>query len=188
MALLNTATAWGWPAKTLHWIVAVLVLGLLLLGFSMVWLVSGLGTKFELYQLHKSLGVLVCALVVVRLAWRWLNPRVPALPGDLEPWERMAARLTHHGLYALLLVMPVTGWILASSSPLGLPTVIFGLFTLPNPFGPNAALEQAMKWVHAGLALTVVLLLALHVGAALRHHFARRDDVLVRMLPWRAGR
>ena len=137
MALLNTATAWGWPAKTLHWIVAALVLGLLLLGFSMVWLVSGLGTKFELYQLHKSLGVLVCALVVVRLAWRWLNPRVPALPGDLEPWERVAARLTHHGLYALLLVMPVTGWILASSSPLGLPTVVFGLFILPNPSAPT---------------------------------------------------
>ena len=185
MALLNTGTEWGWPAKALHWIVAGLVLAMLPLGFAMVWLVSTLGTKFALYQLHKSLGVLVWALVLARLAWRWLNPLVPVPPADLEPWERVAAKLTHGGLYLLLLVLPVTGWIMASTSPLGLPTLVFGLFTLPNPFGPDAALEGAMKLVHGGLALLVALLLALHVGAALHHHFVRRDGVLVRMLPWR---
>ena len=185
MALLNTGTEWGWPAKALHWIVAGLVLAMLPLGFAMVWLVSTLGTKFALYQLHKSLGVLVWALVLARLAWRWLNPLVPVPPADLEPWERVAAKLTHGGLYLLLLVLPVTGWIMASTSPLGLPTLVFGLFTLPNGFGPDAALEGAMKLVHGGLALLVALLLALHVGAALHHHFVRRDGVLARMLPWR---
>ena len=133
--------------------VAVLVVGLLTLGFSMVWLVSGLGTKFELYQLHKSLGVLVLTLVLVRLAWRWLNPRVPASAGGSGALGTRGGELTHRGFYVLLLLLPITGWIVASASPLGMPTVVFGLFTLPNPVGPNAALEHAMTWVHGGLAL-----------------------------------
>jgi cytochrome b561 len=183
MALLNTTAAWGWPAKTLHWMVAVLVIGMLMLGFTMVWLVSGLGTKFQLYQLHKSFGVLVWALVVVRLVWRWLNSRVPTLPPELKPWERAAASLTHRGFYVLLLVLPITGWIMASASPLGVPTMVFGLFTLPNLVGSDAALEHGMKLVHGGLALALAALLALHVAAALKHHFVLHDDVLARMLP-----
>src|SRR3954453_1206853 len=183
MALLNTTAAWGWPAKTLHWMVAVLVIGMLMLGFTMVWLVSGLGTKFQLYQLHKSFGVLVWTLVVVRLVWRWLNSRGPTLPPELKPGERAAASLTHRGLYVLSLVLPITGWIMASASPLGVPTMVFGLFTLPNLVGSDAALEHGMKLVHAGLALALAALLALHVAAALKHHFVLHDDVLARMLP-----
>src|SRR3954464_5790389 len=115
MALLNTTAAWGWPAKTLHWMVAVLVIGMLMLGFTMVWLVSGLGTKFQLYQLHKSFGVLVWALVAVAVVWRWLNSRVPTLPPELKPWERAAARRTHRGLYVLSLARLMPGWIRASA-------------------------------------------------------------------------
>ena len=127
--------------------------------------------------------MLVFALVLVRLAWRGVNPIVPALPDGLRPWERPAATLTHRGFYVLLLLMPVTGWLMASASPLGIPTVVFGLFALPNPVGPNAALERVMALVHGGLAVLLVVLLLLHVGAALRHHFVLRDDVLTRMLP-----
>ena len=181
------STSWGWPAKLLHWVVAVLVLGLIGVGFTMVWLVSDLGTKFELYQLHKSFGVLVAMLVGLRLVWRGLNPVVPALPDTLQPWERRLAAATHHGFYALLLLMPLTGWITASASPLGVPTVVFGLVELPNPIGPNAALEGAMSVVHGLLAVLLVLALTLHVGAALKHHFVLRDDVLLRMLPGRRG-
>ena len=183
MALYNTAAGWGWPAKALHWVTAVLVLGLLAVGFAMVWLVTDFGRKFELFQLHKSFGVLVFVLVLARLAWRRANPAVPAPPHDLRPWERRAALVTHHGFYALLLLMPVTGWAMASASTLGVPTVVFGLFTLPNPFGPSAALEQVMAVVHGTLAVALLLLLAVHVAAALRHHFILHDDVLVRMLP-----
>ena len=187
VALYNSRTSWGWPAKLLHWVVAVLVLGLIGVGFTMVWLVSDLGTKFELYQLHKSFGVLVAMLVGLRLVWRGLNPVVPALPDTLQPWERRLAAATHHGFYALLLLMPLTGWITASASPLGVPTVVFGLVELPNPIGPNAALEGAMSVVHGLLAVLLVLALTLHVGAALKHHFVLRDDVLLRMLPGRRG-
>jgi cytochrome b561 len=101
----------------------------------------------------------------------------------MPAWERAAARLTHAGLYLLLLVLPLTGWVMASVSPLGIPTVVFGLFTLPNPFQPSATLEAALKLVHGLLALALAMLVALHVGGALRHHLVRRDDVLRRMLP-----
>jgi cytochrome b561 len=187
MSLYNTATSWGWPAKALHWLVAALVLGLLALGFTMVWLVSDLGSKFRLYQLHKSFGVTVFALVLLRLGWRHHNPLVPAMPANLRPWERRAALLTHRGFYVLLLLMPITGWLTASASPLGIPTIVFGLFQLPNPVGPNAALERVMSIVHGTLAVLLVLLLALHVGAALKHHLVLRDDVLARMLPGHKG-
>jgi cytochrome b561 len=187
VATYNTAGSWGWPAKALHWLVAALVVGMLLLGFAMVWLVADLGAKFRLHQLHKSCGVLVFALVLLRLGWRGLNRTVPSLPDGLRPWERSAARLTHRGFYALLLLLPVTGWITASASPLGIPTVVFGWFELPNPVGPDGALEGVVSWVHAALALALVVLLALHVGAALKHHFVLRDDVLRRMLPGRQG-
>ena len=183
MAVYNTPSAWGWPAKLLHWLVALLVLGQLAVGLSMVWLVTDLGAKFQLYQLHKSFGVLVLSLVLVRLVWRRLNATVPVLPEGLRPWERRAAVLTHRGFYVLLILLPITGWLVASASPLGIPTVVFGLFTLPNPIGANAALESVMSVVHGSLAVLLVATLALHVGAALKHHFVLRDDVLTRMLP-----
>jgi cytochrome b561 len=183
MPTFNTRSTWGWPAKLLHWVVAVCVLGLIVVGVTMVWYVTDLGTKFRLYQLHKSFGVLVLALVVIRLLWRRLNPMAPALPANLRPWERHAATLTHRCFYVLLILMPITGWVVASASPLGIPTVVFGLFTLPNPIGADARLERAMAVVHGGLAVLVVALLLVHVGAALKHHFVLRDDVLTRMLP-----
>jgi cytochrome b561 len=187
MTLYNTAIAWGWPAKALHWLVAVLVVGLLAIGFTMVWLVTDLSSQFQLYQLHKSFGVLVFVLVGVRLVWRSVNPAVPALPDGLRPWERQAARLTHGGLYVLLLLMPATGWITASASPLGIPTIVFGLFQMPNPIGANGELEAVMSVIHGSLAVLLVALLALHIAAALKHHFILRDDVLIRMLPGRRG-
>ncbi len=187
MALYNTATSWGWPAKLLHWLMAALVVGLLVAGFTMVWLVSDLGAKFQLYQLHKSFGVTVFALVLIRLGWRYLNPVMPAPPANLRPWERAAALLTHRAFYVLLLLMPLTGWLTASASPLGIPTIVFGLFQMPNPVGPNAVVENAMSFVHGTLAVVLLLLLALHVGAALKHHLVLRDDVMARMLPGHRG-
>lgn len=186
MALRNAVDRWGWPAKLLHWLTALLVLFMLGLGFTMVWLVEDLGVKFRLYQLHKSVGVLVFALTLGRLAWRAVNP-TPELPATLRPWERSAARATHAALYALLLVMPLTGWIMAAASPLAVPTWVFGLVRLPHPVGPNEALAEVMEAVHGILALLLVALLLLHVGGALRHHLLLGDAVLLRMLPeaWR---
>lgn len=186
MSVWNTAESWGWPAKLLHWLVALLVTALLVVGFTMVWLVSELGTKFQLYQTHKSVGLLVLALVLLRLGWRALNP-APRLPEGLAPWERRAAGLTHKGFYLLLIAMPVSGWLMSAASPLVVPTVVFVLFTLPHPIGPDPALFAVLQTVHAVLAVLLVVLLVLHVGAAAKHHLVYRDDVLARMLPG-AGR
>ncbi|MEK0085215.1 cytochrome b [Benzoatithermus flavus] len=183
MALLDTTAEWGWPTKLLHWVTALAVIGMLGLGFSMVWLVADLGARFRLYQLHKSTGLLVLVLALVRLVWRSLNPVVPELPATMPAWERTAARLTHRGLYAFLLLLPLTGWLMTAVSPLGVPTVVFGLLTLPDPLPPDGRLEGVLQVAHALLAVLLVLLLVLHVGGALRHHLVRRDDVLRRMLP-----
>lgn len=185
MALLNTTRSWGWPAKALHWAIAVLVAVQLGVGLAMVWLVTDLGRRFELYQLHKSLGVLVLTLVVVRLGWRCANPILPTLPAGLSVLERRLAGLTHRGLYLLLFLLPLTGWIMASASPLGIPTIVFGLFRLPDAVGPNANLEDLMKVAHGLLAVLLLLLTGLHVAAAVKHHFVLRDEVLLRMLPGR---
>lgn len=182
MPLANTPHRWGWIAMALHWVLAVLVLGLTGFGLWMTGLEDGL-EKFRLYQLHKSLGVVVFVLVLTRLGWRLANP-TPPLPGHLRPWERAAARFTHAGLYVLLLAQPLVGWVMSSASPLGIPTEVFGVLPLPDPVAPNEALYDVLAWVHFGVAMTILALVALHVAAALKHHFVLKDDVLKRMLPF----
>lgn len=188
MRIGNDRQRWGWLAMAFHWLVALLVFVLLGLGFAMVEPVEDLGEKFRLYQLHKSIGFSLFVLVLLRLGWRLSQP-TPALPATLARHERVLARLTHGGLYAILLLMPLAGWISTGTSPLDIPTRIFDLFVLPSPFGPDAALHETFKKAHELLALALTLLVVLHVGAALKHHVVLRDDVLRRMLPGKlAGR
>lgn len=174
---------WAPAAITLHWLTAVLVLGMIGLGLYMARLPVG-PRAFELYQLHKSLGLTVLGLTLIRLAVRARRP-APPLPDTLKRWERWAARATHLALYGFLLALPLVGWLMASASPWGIPTVYFGLFQVPHPLGPNAELEALLKTVHAGLSYGLAALLVLHIAAALKHHWLLRDDVLVRMLPHR---
>lgn len=182
MGIGNDRQRWGALAMALHWLSALLVLALLVLGFTMVEAVEDLALKFRLYQLHKSIGFSLFVLVLLRLGWRLTQP-VPDLPAELGRHERLLARLTHGGLYALLLAMPVAGWISAGTSPLGIRTRIFGLFTLPSPFVPDEALHEISKEAHELLAVLLIGLVVLHVAAALRHHVLSGDDVLRRMLP-----
>lgn len=186
--LRNTATGWGWPAKLLHWSMALLVVGQWTLG---VWMV-GLGDdqlvrKFQLYQLHKSLGLTLLGLALLRLLWRVSGP-VPDLPSTVPAWQRSAARASHRVLYLLMLALPVTGFLMAAASPLGIPTVWFGLVRIPHPIGPDARLEEVLKLVHGTLAWVLAALVLLHVGAALKHHLLDRDEVLRRMLPGSGAR
>lgn len=184
MPFRNTARTWGWPAKLLHWLVALLVAGMLALGVTMTDPGLGLERQYALFQLHKSVGLTVLALMLLRLAWRAAN-RTPDLPPSA--WEGRAARLSHAALYVLLLAMPVTGFLTAASSPLGIPTLLFGTVPVPHPLGPDKAVSDTLGLVHGTLALALATLLALHVAAALRHHLLLGDDVLLRILPaaWR---
>lgn len=182
MRLGNDRRRWGALAMLFHWATALLVFAMLGLGFAMVEAVEDLAWKFRLYQLHKSIGFSLFLLVLLRLGWRLTQP-VPDPPAGLDRHERLLARLTHGGLYALLLAMPVAGWISTETSPLGIPTRIFGLFTLASPFGPDETLHGLFKQVHEALAFLLLATVALHVGAALKHHLVTGDDVLRRMLP-----
>ena len=184
MKTMNDAAGWGWPARALHWAMAVLILGLLVVGAYMTRL-DDLFARFELTQTHKSFGFVVFALAVLRVAWRAVNP-VPAEPADAKTWEKQAARVSHAAFYVLMFLMPVSGWLMASASELqemyGVKNMVFGLFELPDPFVPgDAGLEAAFKLVHNTGAILLALLLLAHVGAALKHHFIMRDDVLTRM-------
>jgi len=183
MPIRNTETLWGWPARALHWAMALVMLFLLGVGTYMTGL-DDLAARFALTQVHKSWGFVVFALALVRIAWRLANP-APREP-EGRAWEQLAARLSHRAFYALMILMPVSGWLMASASDLqdmyGVRNMVFGLFELPDPFVPgDRGLEAAFKLVHNAGALALAGLLVVHVGAALKHHVVNRDDVLTRM-------
>ena len=179
--LRNTVDSWGAPAKLFHWVMAALILAQIALGLMAAsWRVSP--TKLELFFWHKSTGMLILALVALRLLWRLANP-APLLPPGMAPWERAAARLSHLLLYTLMIALPVTGWIVNSAS--NIPFRIFWLITLPAIVAPDETTADLVAKVHGGLAALLALLLAAHIGAALRHHYVMRDAVLTRMLPWK---
>jgi len=179
--LRNTPRRYGAVAMTFHWVLAVLVIALLALGMIMTDLPPSPRT-FEIYQLHKSVGFVVFVLALGRLAWRLANP-VPALPDTLKRWERAAAHVTHYGLYVLLIAQPVVGWLASSASTLGVQTVVFGVLPLPDAVSPSESLYSVLSTLHAVIGWAFVVLLVLHVAAALKHHFVLKDDVLRRMLP-----
>lgn len=180
MRLGNGPHGYGPVAKALHWLTLLLLLGSFGLGLSMVELPLS-PRKLQVYSWHKWVGVTVFLLTALRLAWRLADPP-PPLPGSVPRWQRLAARLSHAGLYSILFAMPVSGWVM--SSALGLKTVYLGLLPLPDLVAPDRALGRALSEVHETLALLLVTLIGIHGAAALYHHFILKDTVLRRMLPF----
>jgi cytochrome b561 len=182
MPLYNTDRAWGGIARFLHWTMAALILAMLVFGTIMVdWPDGELQTKFALYQWHKSFGFVVLGLLVLRVLWRWVQP-VPPLPPGASRFTRRASAWSHGALYALMLLMPVTGYLMSSANTLGVPTVIFGVIEVPHLVGADARLEALFKTMHAWSATALALLVALHVLAALKHGIVSRDGVWTRMV------
>jgi cytochrome b561 len=170
-------------AKAFHWLTVLVMAGGFALAFVMVEL--PLGTlKVSLYNWHKTLGLVVLALAVLRLAWRLRHP-APPMPAEMPAWERAAAHASHVALYLFLFAQPLLGLVMAWAS--GFPTVLFGSFNLPNPLGANQGLYDSLSEVHELLAWVLLAVVAVHAGAALRHHFVLKDEVLRRMLPGRAA-
>jgi len=186
MGWRNTTERYGNTAMVIHWLSAAAVIFMLVLGLVMHEMSADdrfLGMdQFAAYQLHKSIGFTILIVALFRLIWRWLNP-TPPLPDTLKTWERWAARITHGALYALLIAMPIVGWVMVSASPWQLPTILYGVIELPHLTGPSEPLEMAMMNLHATLAFVFIALLVLHIGAALKHHFILKDDTLKRMVP-----
>lgn len=185
MRTMNSTTSWGWAQRLLHWLMAGLILFMIGLGLWMVG-IDDVFEAFGWFQLHKSWGAVIFALALIRVIWRGVQPAKPALPDGMPGWERAAAEGAHVALYVLMFALPVSGWLMASASPLqdqfGIRNMVFGLIEMPDPFVPgDKALESVLKAVHSTLAWTLVIVLALHAGGALKHHFVKKDDVLKRM-------
>ena len=170
-------------AKLLHWLIALMIFGMLGFGFYMTGLDLS-PTKLELYSWHKWAGVTVFMLVLVRLAWR-IGHKPPALPAHMPAIERLAAHAGHHLLYVLMFAIPLSGWLMSSAK--GFQTVWFGVLPLPDLLTKDKALGNLLETVHVVLNYTLIAVLLGHVGAALKHHFIDRDEVLTRMLPRRKG-
>lgn len=186
--LTNSERRYGSVAVTLHWLIALAIIGMLILGKYMADLPNSDPSKFDLIQLHKSFGISILALSVLRLMWRLVN-KVPPLPAQMPAWERYAAHASHFLLYVLMIGIPLSGWAMVSASPLGIPTIWFGQFEIPHLPGLQGladqhAAEDQLKEVHELLGNLMIGLLLIHVGAALKHHLWDRDDVLTRMLPF----
>jgi cytochrome b561 len=181
VALRNTTRRWGAVAQLLHWLIVTLII----VQVTLASLADDAPPAHELALLarHKSFGLTILALAVLRLAWRWANPK-PELPTTLKPYERVLARFTHAMLYVLLFVMPLSGWMMSSAR--GFPVSWFGLFQLPDLVPKSKPLYHAMLTTHGVLAGVLAAVVALHVAGALMHHFVKRDDVLRRMLPFAA--
>ncbi len=168
-------------AKALHWLIALLLFGLLALGFYMQDLPLS-PQKLQLYAWHKWAGVTVFLLVLVRLAWR-VTHRPPPLPEHMPRVMQLAAHAGHVLLYALMIAIPLSGWLMSSAK--GFQTVWFGVLPIPDLLDKNRELGDLLQTVHLSLNLFFVVVLIGHIGAALKHHFIDRDDVLTRMLPAR---
>jgi cytochrome b561 len=166
-------------AKAIHWLMALLLIGLLALGFYMHDLPLS-PDKLKLYSWHKWAGVTAFLLVAFRLLWR-VTHRPPALPGSMPKLMQFAAHAGHLALYLLMIAIPLTGWLMSSAK--GFQTVYFGVLPLPDLLDKNKELGDLLAEVHKYLNLLFIAVLAGHVGAALKHHLIDKDDILTRMLP-----
>ncbi len=167
-------------SRWLHWLTALLLAVVLPLG---VWIgffePADEGFKLRLYNLHESLGVLVFLLVLLRVVNRRRHPP-PPLPGDVPALMRFAAHATHIGLYALLVLMPLTGFL--ATNAWGFPLSLFGVLPIPSPLGKDEAIAKVLSLLHLCGAIAIGLLILGHLAGVVHHTFIRRDGLLRRML------
>jgi len=167
-------------AISLHWLIALGLTSTFALGFYMHDLPLS-PNKLKYYSWHKWAGISLLGLAVVRLAWR-ITHRAPQLPSTMVPMARLAAHAGHWLLYILMLAIPLSGWLMSSAQ--GFQVVWFGVLPLPDLISKNAELGEWLKDVHVVLNYTLLVAVIGHVGAALQHHFIKKDTVLTRMLPF----
>jgi cytochrome b561 len=174
----RAAPAYTMTARVLHWITAFLILLLIPLGIVIAneW---GGSLQNSLFGLHRSIGVLLIPIIALRLVIRLRHPPKP-LPDDIPVVQRQAAGTTHAALYALLIVQPLIGWMATSAYPA--PISVFGLFKLPPIWFENRGFSERLFSVHEWIGIAITCLVLAHVGAALFHHFVRKDRVLMRMI------
>ena len=171
---------YGGLAQLFHWVIAALIVTQFVLARLAGDLPLG-ARKLGLLARHKSVGMTILMLAILRLLWRLKTAR-PELPPDMSRLERIAAHGTHIAFYVLLFAMPLTGWMMSSAKSYSVSW--FGLFTWPNLIGKNEAAFEFLRTMHDTLSDVLFAVAVLHILAALKHHFWNRDDVLKRMLPF----
>jgi cytochrome b561/polyisoprenoid-binding protein YceI len=193
-------TRYSTVAMTLHWLIALAIFGLIPAGWWMADAIKDPATQaqaYQVFQMHKSIGLTVLVLTIARLAWRLSHP-APPLPAGMAGWEKFAASATHVGFYAVTLALPLTGWAYVSAGwaaeldrPLAVATSWFGLFEVPHWSVIAGMAEEARRHfafqamsAHSLLAWGAIVLAALHIGAALKHQFVAKDNLLGRMIPF----
>jgi len=176
---MSSPARYGSVAIALHWLMAFLILGAIVLGLYMVELELS-PQKLKLYSWHKWLGVTIFLLAVIRALWR-LTHRAPPLPPQMPTWQHALAHATHLAIYVLLFAIPLSGWLM--SSAFGFQVIYFGVLPIPDLLAKNKELAEQLKELHEILNISLWVLLLLHVAAALKHHLVDRDTVLHRMLP-----
>ena len=175
----ETRVHYSWPAIGLHWVIAVLILAACGIAFYMEDLPRG-PEQARIYALHKSIGVSVLVLALIRLGWRIASPP-PPLPDHIKGWERRAAHGGHIGLYILMIVQPLLG--IAHSQAANFPVVVWGLVQIPKFIPSSEGLQETLVLAHWAVGIGGLVLIIGHAAAALRHHFVLKDDILTRMAP-----
>lgn len=179
MQVRNTTLRYGAVAQLFHWLIVALIITQFVLAIKADGLPLG-PAKIAVLAQHKSFGMTIFTLAILRLLWRLVNP-VPAVPATTPRWQRIGAHLSHWALYALILITPLFGWLMSSAR--NFPVSWFGVFTFPDLVQPNKAKYDFFLATHHTLAKVLFCIALLHAAAALKHHFFDRDNVLRRMLP-----
>lgn len=181
MGLRNTAEKWGGVARTLHWLVAALIVAAIVLGVMREDVPQS--QLFLVLTLHKSMGLLVLALVLCRIVWR-LGDKAPRPLPTMPRWQIVSAEIVHWALYGLMLAVPVTGYLMSSFGHYPFPFFMQEAWPVPLVLDRNPALQEVFSEVHETLAWVMVGVLVAHIGAALYHHFVAKDAILARMTPF----
>jgi cytochrome b561 len=184
MRYRNSAETWGAVARGFHWLIAVLILVQFVIG-SVAEEMKLTPAKLDLFVWHKSVGVTVLVLALLRLVWRLANPP-PAMPAGTPGWERKLAAIAHWALYGLIFAVPLSGWWVSDASRV--PFKAFFFLPMPDFISTDRALQEAAAEVHEALTITLLFVVIAHIAAALRHHLLLHDDVLRRMLTGRRSR
>ena len=177
--LTNSSNRYTSTAISLHWLMAVLIISLFFLGLYMHELPLS-PWKLQVYSWHKWAGVTAFLLVLARLSWRFTH-QPPVLPFNMPKAAVLAAHIGHGLLYLLMVAIPLTGWLMSSAK--GFQTVYFGILPIPDLLAKNRELGNLLREIHETLNFVLIAIVIGHAGAALKHHYIDKDDVLTRMLP-----